>query len=79
MANYLKNKQEKITLRGYYDALPEPTKPKREFILEIMTRCNVVETTVWNWLSGRSKTNDPKHLQILSEITGIPQEELWTE
>lgn len=79
MANSFNTKKEKITLKGYYDRLPEPTIPKREFILEIMQRCHVVETTVFNWLSGRTKATDPKHLDALSQITGIAKEDLWED
>lgn len=79
MAKSFNKKDSKMTLKGYYDALPEPTVPKREFVLEIMQKCHVVETTAFNWISGRTRASDPRHLAVLSQITGIKQEDLWQD
>ncbi len=79
MTKRFNKKTEKMTLKGYYDSLPEPTVPKREFVLEIMQKCRVVETTAFNWISGRTRASDPRHLAVLSEITGIKQEDLWQD
>ena len=79
MANSFNEKEQKLSLKGYYDSLPEPVVPKREFILEIMQKCHVGETTAFNWISGRTKASDPKHIAILSEITGIKPENLWQD
>jgi len=68
-----------MTLKGYYDSLPQPDNPRRSFILSIMQRLNVVESTVFNWLSGRSRPSDPKHIAVLSELTGIKPEDLWED
>ena len=66
-----------MTLRGYYDSLPEPTKPQQDFVREVMVRCKVSETTVYNWLSGRSRPSDPRHISVLCEITGLKEDDLW--
>ena len=79
MAKIINKKGQNLTLKGYYDGLPDPTVPKREFILEVMTRCKVAETTVFNWISGRTRASDPKHIAALSEITGIEAENLWKD
>lgn len=79
MTKSINKKEEKLSLRAYYNCLPDPTLPKREFILEVMTRCKVAETTVFNWISGRTRASDPKHIAALSEITGIAAEDLWSD
>lgn len=79
MANSFNKNQEKITLRGYYESLPSPSVPKHEFVLEVMNRCKVRETTVYNWINGRTQPSDPKHIEVLCELTGLKAEELWSE
>ena len=77
--NGLGRKADKITLKGYYKNLPEPTYPKREFIQEIAIRCNVTLATANNWVKYGIKPSNPEHVRILSEITGIAPENLWME
>ncbi len=77
--NSLPEKGRIMTLRGYYKSLPEPTFPKRDFIQEIAMKCNVTLTTANNWIKYGIKPNNPEHIKILSEITGISPEHLWTE
>lgn len=78
-SNTLPEKGKSITLRGYYKSLPEPTFPKRDFIQEIATKCNVTLTTANNWIKYGIKPNNPEHIRILSEITGIAPENLWID
>ena len=73
------NEGHKMTLKGYYQNLPESTHPKTEFINEIMKRTGVSFTSVRNWVIYGMKPNKPSHVSILSEITGIPPEELWSK
>ncbi len=68
-----------MTLKGYYDGLPEPTKPKNDFIMEIVRKCGVRETTVYNWISGRTRPTDAKHIAVLCDVTGLKEEQLWTD
>ena len=79
MANSFNEKEQKMTLKGYYYSLREPVSPRRKLILDIMQKCNVVETTAFNWIMGRSKPDNPNHLEILTELTGIAVEDLWTD
>lgn len=75
--NTLKPKSKIMTLKGYYKSLPDPTYPKKDFINTISERCNVTLTTANNWIKYGIKPNNPEHVQILSEITGISPEHLW--
>ena len=76
---YMENQAEnqKMNLRGYYHSLAEPSFPKKEFIQKVSVACNVDTYTVRNWIAGRVKPANPAHVVILSEISGIPVEELW--
>lgn len=77
--NTLTEKGKSMTLRGYYKSLPEPTFPKRDFVQEIATKCNVTLTTANNWIKYGIRPNNPEHVRILSEMTGISPEDLWIE
>lgn len=68
----------KITLKGYYQSLPDSNSPKTEFINEVTRRTGVSSTTVRNWIMYGMKPYNPEHISILSEITGIPPENLWS-
>lgn len=68
-----------ITLQGYYAKLPEATYPKSDFIKEVANRCNVTATTVRNWIKYGMKPNNPEHIRILVDYTGIPAENLWNK
>lgn len=73
------NKPQKMTLRCYYESLPDANHPKTEFINDIAARTGVSTATVRNWIAYGMKPNNHKHIEILSEITGIPENELWNE
>ena len=77
--NTLPKKGKHMTLRGYYKSLPDPTYPKKDFIHEVSTKCNVTLTTANNWVKYGIKPNNPEHVRILSEMTGIPADNLWID
>ena len=76
-SNTLLEKSKSMTLKGYYNRLPEPTFPKKDFVKEVADKCNVTQTTARNWIRYGIKPNDPEHIRILSQITGISPENLW--
>lgn len=71
-------KVRKITLKGYFEALPMRKSPRKDFVSEVAERCGVSEQTVRNWCIYGMKPQDFRHVKILSEITGIREEDLWT-
>lgn len=77
MANKINEKQEKMTLKGYYRNLPDAVHPKTDFITCIQSECGVSFTTARNWVMGVTRPFNPDHVQKLSEMTGIAPEELW--
>lgn len=63
-------------LKEYYENLPEKSNPKTDFVNQVAFRANVSTNTVRNWIDGTKPAN-PKHINIISEITGISAEELF--
>ena len=79
ISNTFGNKKNRMTLRGYYRNLPEPTYPKKEFIRTLAIKCNVTETTVRNWVMYGIKPENKRYVDIISEVTGISPEDLWMD
>lgn len=77
--NKLDLKGVKITLKGYYKNLPSPSYPKSEFINKLAEKCGVTTVTVRNWILYGFRPDNMEHVRIISEETGIPAEELWTD
>lgn len=75
MRNCEKNK--KMTLKGYYEALPLRNAPRKDFIQMVSERCAVSEQTVRNWCIYGMKPQNHEHVKALSSITGISEDELW--
>lgn len=67
----------KLSLRGYYQSLPKSISPKTQFLEELVSRCNVTLATVRNWVLYDIKPKEVEHRKIISEITGIREEDLW--
>lgn len=72
-------KLRKMTLKDYYDALPSATCPKKEFIREVMRRTGMSDSAVRTWIKYGMRPNNPENVRTLSELTGIREEELWTD
>ncbi len=66
-----------ITLKGYYEKLPKATHPKSDFLINVASRCGVTVQAVRNWIKYGMKPNNPEHVAILSEMTGIDANNLW--
>lgn len=73
-----KNK-EKMTLRGYYESLPDASCPKTDFINNVALKTGVTSSTVRNWIFYGMKPANEKHIMVLTDITGIPENELWED
>lgn len=68
-----------MTLKGYYQNLPSSVHPKTDFINEITKRTGVSFTAARNWVVYGMRPNNPEHIFVLSEITGISPENLWSK
>lgn len=77
--NTFEEKSQKMTLKGYYLSLPLRSAPRLDFLNEIVRRCNVRVQTVRNWVLYGMKPQQHIHRKILSEVTGIKEEDLWKD
>jgi len=68
-----------MNLIEYYKQFPEPTAPKSDWVRMVAEKLEVSEATVRSWIQGRNKPRHPSLLRGLSEITGIPENELFDE
>jgi len=68
-----------MNLAEYYEQLPEITAPKTEFVNRIAELCNLKAPTVRLWVKGKTTPNDPEHLTILAQETGIDKENLFAK
>ena len=75
----MKKNKEKITLRGYYEGLPDASCPKTDFINEVASKTGVTSSTVRNWIFYGMKPANENHIKVLVEVTGIPANELWAD
>lgn len=78
-SNTFEENSQKITLKGYYQRLPLRTAPRYDFIREVAKRCKVREQTVRNWILYGMKPQQHIHVEILSKLTGINEEDLWKD
>lgn len=77
-ANYSAEKRPRMTLADYYESLEIPVYTKKtEFINKVSERCEVSESTARNWVANRVRPQKPSYMRILSELTGIPEEDLF--
>ena len=76
-------KTEKITLKCYYQSLPERVAPKQKLLEEIQEECDRLTgkrptiTTVRNWVLYDIKPQSPMYVQAIVNVTGIKEEDLW--
>lgn len=68
-----------MTLKEYYNQIPEQPAPKSDFVRKVAEKLEVSEATVRTWLTGRNKPSHPSFYRGLSEITGIPEDELFLD
>ncbi len=72
-------KTAKMTLKGYYKRLPDRLAPKYDFVSLIAKRCHVTKQTVRNWILYGVRPQQHIHTEVLSEVTGISEEDLWRD
>lgn len=77
--NYKENLKEVKSLKDFYKKLPGSVSPKSRFLDEIVKRCGVTFTTARNWVVYGMRPVDHKNVVILSELTGIPEDKLFTD
>jgi len=73
--NFLKF--EIMTLKDFYKQIPGRNAPKSEWVTMVAEKLEVSEATVRGWVHGRNKPSHPSFYRGLSEVTGIPENELF--
>lgn len=68
-----------MNLQDYYKSIPEQSSPKSDFITRVAKELDVSEAAVRLWVYGKTKPRNVAHLARLSEITGIPVDQLFNE
>ena len=72
-------KVRKMTLKGYYNSLPNSTHPKTDLVNSIAVEAGVSVATVRNWIIYGMHPQDRKHIDVLVKKTGIPADSLWED
>ena len=75
--NKIGEKCRKMTLKGYFNAIPTHNSPRKEFVRKVALRCGVTEQTVRNWCIYGMRPINYNNVKVLSAMTGIPEEDLW--
>ncbi len=66
-----------MNLQEFYKSIPERTSPKSDWIKTTAEKLGVSKATVRTWVYGKNQPRDSRILKQLSEITGIPENELF--
>jgi len=66
-----------MTLKGYYERLLKEDTPSNKFLKDVAERCEVSTTTVRNWCLYNIRPQRKSCVRVLSELSGIEEEELW--
>lgn len=61
-------------LKEYYEGLANKT----AFVNEVCYKTGRSSATIRNWIKYGMKPNDSADVKILSEVTGIPENKLWS-
>lgn len=64
-------------LKDYLDEFPLQINPRAEEMNRLAMLCSSSSQAVYNWANGINKPRDPRVYRILSEATGLRQEELF--
>lgn len=71
--------ESKMTLKDYFDSIPESSSPRNEFIKKMMDKTGCPYSTVRSWFVYGIKPRDERVLEILQEETGIAPEDMWED
>jgi hypothetical protein len=66
-----------MTLKEFYNNIPGQPSPKSDFVRKVAAKLEVSEATVRLWVTGKYKPRHPSFYRGLSELTGIPENELF--
>lgn len=67
------------TLKDWYQNLPQVTYPKLEVVKHLMRETGKSESCVKKWLLGNNTPSDSRDRELLSQVSGIPVENLFNK
>lgn len=76
---------ENLSLKGYYQSLPERVAPKQQLVEKIQAECKKMTgvcpttSTVRNWVLYGIKPQKAIFIQAIINVTGIKKENLWKD
>lgn len=77
-SNTSNQQEKKMTLMDYYESLsPARVTERALFIEKVCEDLEVSPPTVLNWIAGRNLPQKESYYVKLSELTGIPKDELF--
>jgi hypothetical protein len=67
------------TLAEFYQSLDinKVVPPKKAFLVDAARQCEVEPQTISLWARGKARPSKKEHYDILSEMTGIPKDQLF--
>jgi len=68
-----------MTLKCYFRQLSEQKTPLQAFISEVMAQTGKSEQTVRNWCLYGIRPHTYADVKVLVKLTGIDEDELWSE
>ena len=78
-SNTFEDTKSKMTLKDYFDAIPEASAPRQEFLKKIMEKTGCPYSTVRSWFVYGFKPREERIIGILQEETGIVPENMWED
>lgn len=78
-SNPLGNTESKMTLKDYFDSIPEASAPRQDFLKKMMEKTGCPYSTVRSWFVYGIKPREERIIGILQEETGIAPEEMWQD
>lgn len=67
------------TLKEFLGEIPTQVNPRAVKTNELALLCRVSTQSLYNWMNGISKPRDQRVFRILSEATGLRQEDLFKD
>ena len=67
-----------MTLKDYFESLPEDTNPRADFVKQLTKLCDVTDVAARNWCRGDFYPSSEKKHEIIMGLTGgVPIKEYY--
>lgn len=76
-SNTFGDTKSRMTLKDYFDSIPEASSPRQEFLKKMMEKTGCPYSTVRSWFVYGIKPREERIIGILQNETGISPEDMW--